>query len=581
MSAPRLVAILAVVIGLVRIISTHTIFSPTYDEPAHLATGMELLSEGRYEYEPQHPPLARVAAAALPYAAGLRTIGIESFWTEGHTLIHGTPGKSYKEVTRLARLGMLPFFVLVCWVAWLWGRRLRGDWAGAVAVFLISALPVVLAHAGLAATDIAATATFPLALYALTAMVETPGRRTALLAGGATALAVLSKLTALLFIPAACAATLAVFLVRVPRGERKLWLRNLMRVSVLVPAVAAFAVVLWAGYGFSLGSLADPADRPYESINERLGDGTLAKLAIAAIEAPVIPAVELLHGIRQVMGHHEFGHRSFLLGEVRSDGWLHFFPVAVLVKNPIPFLMLTGLGIWWLVRNVSADRRRIWGLVAIGAATMIVVVSMPSRINIGFRHIMPILPMLAAVAALGAVTAWESARTSTVRGGIVALFLLFAISSVRAHPDYLSYFNILAGRNPDRVLPFSDLDWGQDLTRLADELRSRGVDSLTLGTGVDIPFHFLESSVGLPSLTPMPPLQPVYGWVAVDVYNLRMGSMFDLAVPIHAYNWVERFEPVVKVGETFRLYYFSPDSASVVESALAAHRAEHGDRSER
>src|SRR5690606_7592659 len=143
----------------------------------------------------------------------------------------------------------------------------------------------------------------------------------------------------------------------------------------------------------------------------------------------------------------------------------------IVVKNPIPFLLLTAMGIWWLVRNVSSDRRWVWGAVAVGTAAMIVAVSMPARINIGFRHIMPILPMLAGVAALGAVTAWQSTRNHVLRGGVAALLLLFAASSARAHPDYLSYFNILAGRNPDRVLPFSDLDWGQDLTRLAEELR--------------------------------------------------------------------------------------------------------------
>ena len=37
------------------------VYSNTWDEPEHLAAGIELLDRGRYEYDTEHPPLARVA----------------------------------------------------------------------------------------------------------------------------------------------------------------------------------------------------------------------------------------------------------------------------------------------------------------------------------------------------------------------------------------------------------------------------------------------------------------------------------------------------------------------------------------
>ena len=48
-------------IGIARIVSTYDVFSETWDEVAHVATGMEWLQNGSYTLEPMHPPLARVA----------------------------------------------------------------------------------------------------------------------------------------------------------------------------------------------------------------------------------------------------------------------------------------------------------------------------------------------------------------------------------------------------------------------------------------------------------------------------------------------------------------------------------------
>src|ERR1700729_3671149 len=60
-------------LGTIRIVSTYSVFSYTFDEPAHLACGMEWLDKGVYTWEPQHPPLARVAASLGPYLMGIRS----------------------------------------------------------------------------------------------------------------------------------------------------------------------------------------------------------------------------------------------------------------------------------------------------------------------------------------------------------------------------------------------------------------------------------------------------------------------------------------------------------------------------
>src|SRR4051812_33994778 len=66
------VAIVIVLVAATAILSTARTFSGTVDEPAHIGAGVEWLSAHRYDYDLQHPPLGRIAAALGPYLRGAR-----------------------------------------------------------------------------------------------------------------------------------------------------------------------------------------------------------------------------------------------------------------------------------------------------------------------------------------------------------------------------------------------------------------------------------------------------------------------------------------------------------------------------
>ena len=57
------VCILLTVLATIRIVATYSVFNHTCDEPSHIACGMEWLERGTYNFEAQHPPLARVFTA--------------------------------------------------------------------------------------------------------------------------------------------------------------------------------------------------------------------------------------------------------------------------------------------------------------------------------------------------------------------------------------------------------------------------------------------------------------------------------------------------------------------------------------
>src|SRR4051812_12566181 len=148
---PWLILAVCALAGVLRIVSTYPVFNQTWDEPAHVAAGMEWLDRGRYTYEPLHPPLARVASALGPRLAGIRSVGLDNVWLEGNSILYA--GHRYDRNLALARLGTLPFFLLATLLVFAWTRRLAGGWAAGWATVLFTTLPPVLAQAGLATTD--------------------------------------------------------------------------------------------------------------------------------------------------------------------------------------------------------------------------------------------------------------------------------------------------------------------------------------------------------------------------------------------------------------------------------------------
>ena len=149
-------SLVLMVVGLAQIAGTYAVFSHVWDEPAHIASGMQLLDLGEYNYELQHPPLARLAAAIGPYLAGSRSFADRNMWNEGLRLLYNSV--SYERTLTLARLEMLPFFVLLVALTWWWANRIFGVVTATLTSLFLVTQPTVLAYAGLATTDLPAVA---------------------------------------------------------------------------------------------------------------------------------------------------------------------------------------------------------------------------------------------------------------------------------------------------------------------------------------------------------------------------------------------------------------------------------------
>jgi hypothetical protein len=166
---------------------------------------------------------------------------------------------------------------------------------------------------------------------------------------------------------------------------------------------------------------------------------------------------------------------------------------------------------------------------------------LPSHINIGVRHILPIYPPLCAVAAFAVLMMWKHAGA---RIAAVALLGWLFIGVALAHPDYMAWFNEAAGKHPERIAVDSNLDWGQDWLRFAHVVHEKHIDFVrVLFTGAIVLQRHGVRGDGVDPWLEGP------GWYGMSLQGLAMNPDARRG----AYRWLDRY-PYTMVGRSIRLY---------------------------
>jgi hypothetical protein len=546
--------------------------SHTFDEPHHIATGIDWWQFGSYRWWTENPPLPKVVTALAPYLAGMRLPAAPSSvdagaWTAGVELLYGAP--SYERALMLARLGTVVFLLLTLGVTFVLAGGRKRLLSAFAATALVATYPPLLGHAGLATTDVAAVATVLLFLFLLDRWAEHPSRGRAAALGAGFALATLCKLTAPAFCGLLGFAWLAArrwALGTWSGGEARRWRARLGDAAI---AGATAFLVVWAGYRFSVGRLDDLPPMDYIGTPVLPPPGQRSAL-LAWFCRLRLPAPEFWHGFLFLKAHDAHGHPAFLFGQIRDrGGFWDFYLVGLLLKSPLPFLLLLAICLPALLRKGRRplDARALGaGLAALAALAL----STRLTVNIGLRHLLIVVPLLAIFVA-GAVTPWLEdlagrARLAAALGfsALFALLLAGAVTVERARPELMAYFNPLAGREPGHALIDSDLDWGQDFPLLERELRKRQLPLVHYGFfGTMNPCR-----PDLPRLLPLTPKVPVTGWIVFSeqfyrsnfFVSIRRESCasphykFNLA-PAGSFDWLKAYEPVARIGAGLRLYY--------------------------
>lgn len=555
--------------------STWRVYGHTWDEPEHLAAGLELLDRGKYEYDTEHPPLARAMIALGPYLAGAHSFGTPppDGTQEGIDILYD--GGHYDRTLVLARLGALPFLPLLLFAMWLWARRvLVSAGASLLAVLLLMSVPPILGHSALAALDVPAAATTLLALYLIHRWLESGSVAGAVWAGLSAGAAVATKLSALPFIGLGVLVLLAIRYVRVPKPATDFppgpaapvtsapapvsgtapRPTVLSRLGSLMLGVGVAAIPVMLAYGRRSIDLTELPARFQWVMSYLFGSGTPVQARAYAVLAHVrLPEAfwDLAEGVVALKAHNDSGHLSFLLGHLKAGGWWYFYPVDLAVKTPLPLLIAGLPGLLMLARQ-GWRRRDAWLLAPPALfATLLAFACFFSRINIGIRHVLILYPFMVLGAAYLLRSAWVRAASSSGHWGrvpqaLTVVMVAWQVSTLAtAYPDYLPYFNEVV-RHPEDIVIDSDLDWGQDLRRLERRLAALQVPSVSLayqGTA-DL------TRETLPPFVRLPPRTRATGWIAINALAREHGGQ--------GYAWLDAYRPLERIGKTIDLYRIPP-----------------------
>jgi hypothetical protein len=438
--------------------------SVTFDENFHLPAGVLEVAYGEMRVSSVNPPLVKALGGLAAIAAGAHVPPMDAFPTGEQGIFMHANEDRYQRIFFAARLVTVLLSVLLGLVVWRWSRRLWGA-RGAVASLAFYALaPEALAHAGVMTMDVPTALGFIGSLAAWQAFVACGRWRAWAATAGAVAFTFLVRLTAL-FLPVLLLALAVVELLRKRvRSPRRLWL------GYMLLAVTTFTA-LQAGYLFR--TTLDPIRTwHFESDSFRALQRKMPDLRIP------LPDTWVGGLDRQSLESQAGRTPCYFLGRELPQAPLAYYPVALFLKWPLGFIAALLVLVAYAIRRRPPWHRLLWPLALV--ATFIVIVAFIGRLGIGIRYLFPLVPALAVC--LGAVASGRGGASPRWRQVVLALAATQAVEACAHAPWHLSFFNVLAG-GPERaqfIVNDSNIDWGQGLIALREEMAKRGIHRIYL-----------------------------------------------------------------------------------------------------
>jgi hypothetical protein len=208
-------------------------------------------------------------------------------------------------------------------------------------------------------------------------------------------------------------------------------------------------------------------------------------------------------------------------------------------------------------------------LITLAAVYFVFAASTP--LNIGLRHLFPILPILS-ILSVGLIA--QKRFIHKLRYGANTLlwtcFMAVLAELSTSFPHWISFFNLPARiYGPARILSDSNLDWGQDLPALAAWRRENPNGTLYLAYFGTADPHLAYGMIytnlhGGYELGP-PPTYPSAdrpGYLVVSMTVLQ-GTYANAELRAFYQN-LRQHSPVATLGQTLRVYTWPPASSNVI-----------------
>ncbi len=430
--------------------------------------------------------------------------------------------------------------------------------------------PTFLAHGKLVTTDVGAAAGFFISVYYFWRFLKDSSKKNLAFAGIAYGIAQLLKFTVFIVTPA-----LPILAIIFAYANQKSIKKYLLR-SFLVLAIGF--LLIYPVYLFHTWNL--PMDRQIHDSKIELSSTpfkALAKFDIWMASIPILrPVAYYFLGLSLVFQRGIFGHTTYFLGEISAGGWKYYFPIVYFIKTQLAFHVLTIIALIFGLKSIKKPYRqqivpriKTWikenfpAFIMISFVLAYWLVSLSGNLTLGIRHLSPLFPFMFVLISLATLKLLNALRGKTLLiGKILFGFLLvwYIVPIILLYPHFLTYFNLVAGgpSGGSRYVVDSNLDWGQDLKRLAkwvDEFNIQKIKVDYFG-GSDTNYYLGNKYEEWHA--EYDPKNAKGNWLAISTTFLQQSR----AVPAKGFNrstdqylWLNQYKPVVIIGNSIFVYY--------------------------
>lgn len=404
--------------------------SYTYDEPLHLQEGIAALTKHTFDVDPLNPPLIRELAVL-----------------QGSTL---------QQARRVILMLSAALMVAVFFVT----KKYFGVPAALFALVLFTFEPNILAHSHYVTLDMGFTLFFFLCWIACVKFLQKGSLRSALVFGLTLGLAMASKVSAVMYMGAS--GVVYAFFRHSGQGPGIQKVREVHWIPTFAGMTMTALFVVWGAYFFTTDVVIkerEDATRVSSRIIAFVKDKHIPFLASVVMfgKTQKIPLGQYLALAKNTVIYARQPKSVFFLGEAFEKSRWYFMPVNVMLKTPLPLLILFLIGI---IRGRKNKHLVIFLAPVIG----IFAFASFSGISPWVRYVLPIYPFMIIIAA----TTITTFKRLPAKWYLLFLVVWYVIGTMREYPHFLSYANEII-QPAKRYEAFYDvnIEWGEKLPAIA------------------------------------------------------------------------------------------------------------------
>ncbi len=596
-------AVTMVVTALILAITSVWNDSPIVDEIPHIGAGYSYIARQDSRLNPEHPPLAKDLAGISLKIYGIKDqtafddkswqTDINGQWEFGRKLIFNS-GNDATWVSRFAKLPIFIFFIISAIIIFVWARQVSGNFTALLALFLFAFSPTVLAHSRFVTTDIPALFGVLLSSYFFVHYLKNQTKKNLALAGLTFGIAELTKFSLFLLVPFFLVLAVIYAFLNFPKSKLLSTLHSLLSTFFII--AIGFLFVVWPVYYFHTWNYQPELQKFHtEDLLKSYGNRNFADPVVYLSDKPAVRGLaEYGLGLLMVTQRQSGGNTTYFMGEVRNWAWPQYFPMVYFLKEPLAFwgmviLVFLVLSIKFKIHNskfiihnsIAWSRNHFTELTMLLWLALYWFTSIRSNLNIGVRHLLPVYGFTFILLSGQLVKIGRRINSKKIVIGhwslVIGLMIWYLYENISVYPYYLTYFNQVALLRPAWApagqagyvpgghwyVVDSNLDWGQDLKRLAGWVNRNNIQKISLDYfgWSDQTYYLKDKLVWIKagkykSAREFLVDNPNGGHIAVSA-TYYMGSREK---PETSYAWLDNYKPLTVIGNSIFVWYIAPSN---------------------